>query len=216
MRSDLPLDRAWLVQRLLGADRRAPRVAGDVRVAAPGAQSTAAAGMDEAFALSAVPAAVLVPLIAHERGITVLLTQRASHLSRHPGQIAFPGGRHDPGDASIVDTALREAHEEVGLAPARIDVLGVLPEYRTRTGFRITPVVGWIEPPFTAQPDAGEVAEVFEMPLAFALDPANHERHHRDSDEGRRYFYVLPFEDRYIWGATAAMLVNLHHVLAGD
>jgi len=111
MRSDPPIDRAWLVQRLLGADRRAPRVAGDVRVAAPGAQSTAAAGTDEAFALAAVPAAVLVPLIARERGVTVLLTQRATHLSRHAGQIAFPGGRHDPGDVSIVDTALREAHE---------------------------------------------------------------------------------------------------------
>jgi 8-oxo-dGTP pyrophosphatase MutT (NUDIX family) len=115
-----------------------------------------------------------------------------------------------------VHTALREAREEVGLDPALVDVIGVLPQYRTRTGFVVTPVVGWIEPPFSLQPDPGEVADVFEMPLAFALDPSNHERHHRDTDDGRRYFYVLPFEDRYIWGATAAMLVNFHHVLSTD
>jgi hypothetical protein len=95
-------------------------------------------------------------------------------------------------------------------------VLGVLPEYRTRTGFRITPVVGWIEPPFALAPDPGEVSDVFEMPLAFALDPANHERHHRDAGSERRHFYVLPYADRYIWGATAAMLVNFHHVLVCD
>ena len=218
-----PVDRDWLVRRLAGAGEREALVPGDVRVPAPAAgdpsrpthlpRPAGASGAEIAYEKARVPAAVLVPLIPRPEGVTVLLTQRASHLSRHAGQIAFPGGRSDPGDASIVHTALREAQEEVGLDPGRVDVLGVLPQYRTRTGFLITPVVGWIEPPFRLQPDPGEVADVFEMPLAFALDAGNHERHHRDADDGRRYFYVLPFEDRYIWGATAAMLVNFHHVL---
>jgi 8-oxo-dGTP pyrophosphatase MutT (NUDIX family) len=221
----LPVDRDWLARRLAGAGEREALVPGDVRVPVPGAGDPARpadparrgpaanAAAEIAFEKARVPAAVLVPLIARPHGITVLLTQRAGHLSRHAGQIAFPGGRSDPGDPSLVHTALREAQEEVGLDPGRVEVLGLLPQYRTRTGFLITPVVGWIEPPFSLRPDPGEVADVFEMPLAFALDAANHERHHRDVDEGRRYFYVLPFEDRYIWGATAAMLVNFHHVL---
>jgi 8-oxo-dGTP pyrophosphatase MutT (NUDIX family) len=222
----LPVDRDWLVRRLAGAGALEALVPGDVRVPVPAAgdpsrpadparpgRPSHASGAEVAFEKARVPAAVLVPLIPRPGGVTVLLTQRASHLSRHAGQIAFPGGRCDPGDTSIVQTALREAQEEVGLDPGRVEVLGQLPQYRTRTGFLITPVVGWIEPPFSMQPDPGEVADVFEMPLAFALDVANHERHHRDAEDGRRYFYVLPFEDRYIWGATAAMLVNFHHVL---
>ena len=211
----MPIDRDWLARRLAGAGERDALVPGDVRVAAPGAGQPShpagpghVPGNEVAFEKARMPAAVLVPLIPRPEGITVLLTQRAGHLSRHAGQVAFPGGRCDPGDGSIVHTALREAQEEVGLDPGRVEVLGVLPRYRTRTGFLITPVVGWIEPPFSLLPDPGEVADVFEMPLAFALDAGNHERHHRDADDGRRYFYVLPFEDRYIWGATAAMLVN--------
>jgi 8-oxo-dGTP pyrophosphatase MutT (NUDIX family) len=216
----VPLDRDWLAWRLAGAASREALVPGDVRVPAPGAGQSSqpagpghAPGNEVAFEKARIPAAVLVPLIPRPEGVAVLLTERAGHLSRHAGQVAFPGGRCDPDDDSIVHTALREAQEEVGLDPARVDVLGVLPQYRTRTGFLITPVVGWIEPPFSLLPDPGEVADVFEMPLAFVLDPANHERHHRDADDGRRYFYVLPFQDRYIWGATAAMLVNFHHVL---
>lgn len=214
------VDRDWLSRRLAGAAEREALVPGDVRVPAPGAGQPShpagpghAPGYEVTYEKARIPAAVLVPLIARPQGITVLLTQRAGHLSRHAGQVAFPGGRCDPGDASIVHTALREAQEEVGLDPDRIEVLGLLPQYRTRTGFLITPVVGWIEPPFSLQPDPGEVADVFELPLAFVLDAANHERHHRDAEDGRRYFYVLPFADRYIWGATAAMLVNFHHVL---
>ncbi len=218
-----PIGRDWLARALVGAGERTPLVPGDVRVPVPDAGQPsrpaaprAASGAEVAFDRARMPAAVLVPLIARAHGVTVLLTQRAGHLSRHAGQVAFPGGRCDPGDGSPVHTALREAREEVGLDPALVDVLGVLPQYRTRTGFVVTPVVGWIEPPFSLQPDPGEVADVFEIPLAFALDPSNHERHHRDTDDGRRYFYVLPFEDRYIWGATAAMLVNFHHVLSTD
>ena len=214
------IGRDWLAGRLSGAGLREPLVPGDVRVPAPAAgqpsqpgRPAQSSGSEIDFDKARTPAAVLVPLIARPGGITILLTQRAGHLSRHAGQVAFPGGRCDPEDGTIVDTALREAREEVGLDPGRVDVLGLLPQYRTRTGFLVTPVVGWIEPPFTLAPDPGEVADVFEMPLAFALDAANHQRHHRDTDGARRYFYVLPFEDRYIWGATAAMLVNFHHVL---
>lgn len=225
MKLDMEIDRLWLSRLLVGAGASAALVPGDVRVMAPATVSppmpaaiaraaTAVPASGDAFERARTPAGVLVPLIARPGGITVLLTQRAGHLSRHAGQIAFPGGRQDPGDASMIETALRETHEEVGLHPSQVEVIGVLPEYRTRTGFCITPVVGWIEPPFTLVPDPGEVAEVFEMPLAFALDPANHQRHHREASGEQRYFYVLPFEDRYIWGATAAMLVNFHHVLA--
>jgi 8-oxo-dGTP pyrophosphatase MutT (NUDIX family) len=223
------IDRHWIARRLVGAEHRAPFVPGDVRIGAgPDAPASTAApagdagaraqpaALDAAFERAHTPAGVLVPLIARPAGITVLLTQRAGHLSRHANQIAFPGGRHEAGDGSMIVTALRETEEEVGLPRDRVEVLGVLPEYRTRTGFRITPVVGWIEPPFALAPDPGEVTDVFEIPLAFVLDPANHERHHRDAADERRYFYVLPFEDRYIWGATAAMLINLHHVLAGE
>jgi 8-oxo-dGTP pyrophosphatase MutT (NUDIX family) len=220
MSVSLPIHPDWLARRLAGAGQREALVPGDVRVpvpaagyASPAARLSQPSGAEIAFEKARVPAAVLVPLIPRPEGVMVLLTQRAGHLSRHAGQIAFPGGRRDPGDDSVVHTALREAREEVGLDPDSVRVLGLLPQYRTRTGFLITPVVGWIEPPFSMQPDPGEVSDVFEMPLAFALDAGNHERHHRDADDGRRYFYVLPFEDRYIWGATAAMLVNFHHVL---
>jgi 8-oxo-dGTP pyrophosphatase MutT (NUDIX family) len=228
----IAVDRRWLARRLVGAEHRAALVPGDVRVDAPpdaaqappmearvgaaGASVAIGVGADTVFERARTPAAVLVALVARPQGVTVLLTQRASHLAHHAGQIAFPGGRHEPDDGTAVITALREAEEEVGLARAQVEVLGVLPQYRTRTGYLITPVVGWIEPPVALVPDPGEVAEVFEMPLAFALDPANHQRHFRDAGGERRYFYVLPYEDRYIWGATAAMLVNLHHVLSVD
>lgn len=161
------------------------------------------------------PAAVLVPIITHRDGPTILLTKRTAHLSDHAGQISFPGGRIEPDDVDPDAAALRETQEEVGLVPDRVRIVGHLAPYITVTGYAITPVVGLIRPPFTLTPDPFEVADTFEVPLAFVLNPANHERHSRETEFGRRYFYVLPYQDRYIWGATAGMLVNLAQILAG-
>ncbi len=160
------------------------------------------------------PAAVLVPVVAREREPTVLLTQRAAHLKDHSGQVSFPGGRVHADDDSPEATALREAREEIGLDPMHVELLGRMPEYSTRTGFRITPVVGILTPPFALQPDANEVDEIFEVPLAFLLDARNHLRQSREWQGERRWFYAMPYERHYIWGATAAMLVNLAGMLA--
>lgn len=161
------------------------------------------------------PAAVLVPLVERPEGMTVLLTQRTDHLAHHPGQISFPGGRleeADGGDAQIA--ALRETEEEIGLGRDRVTLLGRLDQYVTGTGFGITPVVGVIAPPFDLAPDPFEVAEVFEVPLEFLLDPENHKLH-RVVVEGRhRPFWSMTWEQRVIWGATAGILVNLSEVLS--
>jgi 8-oxo-dGTP pyrophosphatase MutT (NUDIX family) len=162
------------------------------------------------------PAAVLVPLIDREAGMSVLLTRRTEHLSAHAGQIAFPGGRIEAADADATAAALRETEEEIGLPRERVAVIGRLDTYVTGTGFEITPVVGIIDPPFCLAIDPIEVAEVFEVPLAYILDPSNHRRTERVFAEHRRAFFVLPFEGRNIWGATAGMLVNLYEVLTGD
>ncbi len=162
------------------------------------------------------PAAVLVPLIERKEGFTILLTERAADLRAHAGQISFPGGRIDPEDVSPEDAALREAHEEIGMPRENAELLGRLDTYEVRTGFAVTPVVGLVDPAFDIVFEPGEVADVFEVPLAFILDPDNHERHSRVLRGKRRYFYVLPYEDRYIWGATAGMLVNLYEVLTGE
>ncbi len=159
------------------------------------------------------PAAVLIGLLPAGEGPRILLTRRTAHLKDHAGQIAFPGGRIEPQDRDPVEAALREAREEVGLDPGRVEVLGELACYRTRTGFLIHPVVGWIEPPVSLRPDPFEVEELFELPLAFALDRANHRRDAYLRDGRRREFWVLPYQDRYIWGATAGILVNLAHLL---
>lgn len=155
------------------------------------------------------PAAVLVPIVERAGGQQLLLTQRTAHLRDHPGQVSFPGGRVEAHDATPVHTALRETAEEIGLAEERVEVLGFLPEYRTGTGFRITPVVGLVTPPFELRPDPFEVAEVFEVPLAFLLDPANHQRHSLHHRGALRQYYAMPYGDYFIWGATAGMIRSL-------
>ncbi|WP_241911739.1 CoA pyrophosphatase [Telmatospirillum siberiense] len=161
-----------------------------------------------------VPAAVLVPLVRREDGLTVLLTQRTAHLSHHGGQISFPGGRMEPEDADPTAAALRETREEIGLPSEAVDVLGRLDDYVTVTGFKVAPVVGLIHPPFTLVPESFEVQEIFEVPLSFVLNPVNHQRHSRVTPAGEtRHFYAIPFGERYIWGATAAMLVNFYETL---
>jgi 8-oxo-dGTP pyrophosphatase MutT (NUDIX family) len=158
-------------------------------------------------------AAVLVPLVERPEGLSVLLTLRNETLQRHAGQIAFPGGRIDPGDVSAVAAALRETEEEIGLAPSSIENVGRLDDYITGTGFIVAPIVGLINPPYTAKPDPREVAAIFEVPLAFLLDPANHRRDSRVFNGVERRFYAMPYGDKYIWGATAAMIMNLYDLL---
>ena len=163
------------------------------------------------------PAAVLVPLVERLEGYTVLLTQRTAHLEHHPGQISFPGGRAEEGDASPVETALREAEEEIGLLRRHVvEIAGFLDLYQTVTGFLVTPVVGLVTPPFELRLDEFEVAEAFEVPLEFILDPRHHERRSMVYKGQQRRYYVIPYEERLIWGATAAMLVALARRLTGD
>ena len=206
-RSKLPLfslppqrQRDWLLERLA---RPAP---------------ASAQGLSDGFRLPGregrvTPAAVLVPLVNRPAGLTVLLTQRSAALPDHPGQISFPGGRIDPDDATPTAAALREAQEEVGLPPERVEVLGRLATYETVSGYSVTPIVGWIEPPFPVVPDPVEVDDVFEVPLAFVLEPAHQQRHFRMLGTLRRDYYAIPYADRYIWGATAAMIVILERTL---
>ncbi len=159
------------------------------------------------------PAAVLVGLVEHPGGLTVLFTRRTDHLLHHAGQISFPGGHTDPGDGTPEETALRETEEEIGLHRRHVETLGRLNQYVTRTGFSITPVVALIKPPFELAPDPDEVEEAFEVPLDFLLDPANHQRHSREIGGHIREFHAMPYEEYYIWGATAGMLINLYEVL---
>lgn len=155
------------------------------------------------------PAAVLFPIVLRDGGHTVLLTQRTAHLRDHAGQISFPGGRVEAEDASPLATALRETEEEIGLARQHVEVLGYLPEYRTGTGFSVIPVVALVTPPFALSPDPFEVAEVFEVPLSFLLDPGNHQRHSVHLRGALRHFYAMPWQDYFIWGATAGMIRSL-------
>ena len=161
-------------------------------------------------------AAVLVPIVVRESGMTVLLTQRTAHLRDHAGQVSFPGGRCEPEDGTPVATALREAQEEVGIDPRQVEVLGCLPDYLTSTGFCVTPVVGLVSPPLNLRLDDFEVADVFEPPLEFLLDAANHQRHKVEYRGALREYWAMPWKDYYIWGATAGMLVSLHRFLFGE
>lgn len=161
-------------------------------------------------------AAVLIPLVGRDR-LGLVLTQRTTHLSTHSGQIAFPGGKVDAEDRDAVAAALREAQEEIGLAPSHVNVLGTLPEYVTGTQFFITPVVALVEPGFSLEPNPHEVDDVFEVPLDFLMDPANHRRHGFEWNGELREWYSMPYQDgakeRFIWGATAGMLRNLYRFL---
>jgi 8-oxo-dGTP pyrophosphatase MutT (NUDIX family) len=161
------------------------------------------------------PAAVLVPIVNRPDGPTILLTQRAAHLNKHAGQISFPGGGVEPEDEHHVATALRETHEEIGLHARHVMLLGRLSLYETSTAYGVTPIVGWVEPPFELVIDSFEVADVFETPLSFILDRSNHVKESAMRDGIERSFYVMPYEGRRIWGATAGMLVNLADMLEG-
>jgi 8-oxo-dGTP pyrophosphatase MutT (NUDIX family) len=162
------------------------------------------------------PAAVLIPVVARPEGATVLLTRRADTLASHTGQIAFPGGRLDPGEDAVT-AALREADEEVALNPGAVEVLGLSDVYETGTGFLVTPVVGWLKGAPDVMPSPDEVAEVFETPWDFLMDAANHRRDFYDMEAGlRRWFWAMPWGERYIWGVTAGILKGLHARLYGD
>jgi 8-oxo-dGTP pyrophosphatase MutT (NUDIX family) len=167
-------------------------------------------------------ASVLVPLVQRDAGLTVLMTQRTGHLRDHAGQISFPGGRAEASDADVIDTALRETEEEVGLARRHVEILGALPVYRTVTNYDVTPVVALVHPPFELAIDAHEVAEAFEVPLAFLMTPAHHRRHRFEFAGGQREFWSMPWPrpdgqgDYFIWGATAAMLRNFYRLLSAE
>ena len=190
------LDASALRQRLSGRTSWQPETLGDGRVL-PGR--------------SARPAAVLIGLIEREQGLTVLLTQRTDQLRDHAGQVSFPGGRSDPGDRDAVATALREAHEEIGLPPERVDVIGQLPLYTTITAYQVTPVVALVlPPPLGWRIDPGEVAAVFEVPLGYLMDPGNHQVHRFEDPGGTaRNFLSMPWQQYFIWGATAGVLKGL-------
>ena len=166
-------------------------------------------------------AAVLVPLVVRESGLHVLLTERNAAMNSHAGQVSFPGGRKDESDPSLEHTALREADEEIGLKATHCEVLGTLPPYLTISRFKATPVVALVHPPFDLVPNPAEVADVFEVPLEFLTNPAHHQRRAREFMGRLRHFYAMPYaqsdgRERFIWGATAAMLRNFYHFLRAD
>ncbi len=181
-----------------------------------GGEGHAPIGDDRAHDGPYTPAAVLVPVVERDEVLSVLLTRRTEHLHHHPGQISFPGGRVEAGDRSAVETALRETEEEIGLPAARVELIGLLPEYRTGTGFSVSPIVGLIRAPYSLQLDSFEVAEAFEVPLDFLIDPANHQRHRMEYQGRMREYYAMPYGSYFIWGATAGMLVSLSRLLTRE
>jgi len=195
------LDSAWLRRHFVTAGTPAETLYGDQ-------------GTDADRAAGRRPASVLVPIVERPEELRVLFTRRTAHLRDHSGQISFPGGRAEPHDPSPEATALREAEEEIGLDPRRVEILRRLSDYHTRTDFRVTPVVALVAAPFELRLDAHEVDEVFEVPLSFLLDPANHQRHAREFQGRQVHYFAIPWGEYYIWGATAGMLVNLYRFLA--
>jgi len=159
------------------------------------------------------PAAVLVPLVPRDDGLHMLLTQRQPHMRQHAGQVAFPGGRIDDNDPDPIAAALRETEEETGILPGFVEPLGFLDTYLTSTNYRVVPVVGIVRPGFTVSPQDAEVADVFEVPLAFLMNPNHHERHSREWQGLQRHYYAMPWQERYIWGATAGMIRNLYSLM---
>lgn len=184
---------------------------GDHAVDYPGSKSRARAFADGD--LIARPAAVLVPLVKRTNGLHVILTRRTDHLSDHAGQISFPGGRQEEFDATIEETALRETEEEIGLNRGHVELIGRIDDYYTVTGYQVTPVIGLVTPPFDLVPDDHEVAEVFEVPLEFILNPGNQKLQTVAFEGTRRRYFAIPYREYYIWGATAGMLVNFSEVL---
>lgn len=160
------------------------------------------------------PAAVLIPIVARTP-LSVLLTVRSDRLPSHAGQISFPGGKLEAGDAGPAEAAIREAYEEIGLESRFIEPVGHLDWYRSRTGYVISPLVALVQPGYDLRPDPGEVAEIFEVPLHFLLDAGNHRRHSRAWQGRQRHFHAMPYEERYIWGITAGIIKNLHERLTG-
>jgi 8-oxo-dGTP pyrophosphatase MutT (NUDIX family) len=189
----------------------APREASDLTLAAPCGDDDLNAHLPpSADGGPSRAAAVLIPLVRHEAELSVLLTLRTEHLPSHGGQICFPGGKIEADDIGPLDAALREAHEETGLDPRLVEPLGYLDIYQTRTGFRIVPIVGLVDPVARFTPAAGEVADVFEVPLSFLMDPLNHRQESRVWRGVERRFHAMPYGERYIWGATAGMLKKLY------
>jgi NTP pyrophosphohydrolases including oxidative damage repair enzymes len=210
---DVFIDRAWIEDRLHGRRTIPEQAVPPADLAASCGDHELNAGMEPITPLK--PAAVLVPIIDRPRQLSVLFTQRTAHLAHHAGQVSFPGGHIEADDGGPAETALRETEEEVGIDRRHVRLIGHLDTYVTRTGFIVVPVVGIVTPPFTVRPDPHEVAEVFEVPLTFLLDPDNHHRCTASFEGVERHFYAMPYGRHFIWGATAGMVVNLFQILTG-
>jgi 8-oxo-dGTP pyrophosphatase MutT (NUDIX family) len=211
-----PFPEGRALRRLIEERLASSRPPLDPSIAWPvGLSGNNAAELRQYFPASPTAAAVLVPIVDHADGLTVLLTQRSTHLRTHAGQISFPGGRIESSDAGASQAALREAEEEIGLAPEHVEVVGYLEAHLVLSGYWIAPVVGFVRPGFTLQLDAREVEAVFEVPLRYILDPGNHRARERRLGAVNVQVYDIPFEGRSIWGATAGMLVALQRLLLG-
>lgn len=210
--SPVPTDHIAL-RRLIEERLRDTRPSTDIRFTRLGGVADAGAQLQQFFPPSPVAAAVLVPIVDHETGLSVLLTQRSSHLKNHAGQVSFPGGRIEPGDASPLAAALRETEEEIGLSREHVHVAGYLEPHLVISGFWVTPVVGFVRPGFELQLDVREVDTTFEVPLVHIFDEANHRSRERRFGDAVVQVYDIPFENHHIWGATAGMLIGMYRLL---